>query len=735
MGESIGLVGSTPALGNWDVTRCIRLQTTGDRYPLWWTSATIDLSGDATPPQQVEYQYIRLDATGTAQWEQSGANRWLAIAPELRSQAILVDDGAFGYVQPYPFGYVESAAVPPLAAAATGLKIVVIGSSVAAGHKAWLLQGWAELLGTTLQQKYDHCLINLSEVGANISRTIARFAEVAAQQPDVVIIALSLGNEGLAHCAPNDRYIIQRRFESGLQQLINLTRALGALPVLGGVYPHDHYEAEHYALLQATQQRLSSWGVPVLNWLAAVDDGRGRWKPGITFDPAHPNTIGHRLMCAAIDPNLFALDRPTVAYETWKFQQARAVNVYEDAAGFQVTADLTTSQLHINNRSPHCYTIAAYWQELQTALQAAALPAGIYLAQDLSTPALPYFTVCPDGTIATMLDIPAGVDITYSAATNLFAPNHAAQVIFYDGQLGILRADEQHLWVINESEHEFNLHPMWQTARSALKAMPPGVYADPLHPDTPFRTLMIDADGLASRVKAPARSAVLFRYQCPLHEISRVAIIPLGDRCAARMMLYKLEFDGPAFPFDLTRTTQIGDIADIVTSRFYDMWNPDLLHYDLEAGRIYHGKWSGLSFAHEVEPTDDPVNDMSPVYARMRSRYSARAQRFWYALKHCDQALFVRTGVADRGGVLDLLHKLAAQCSDKPFQLLLLSPQDGTEFADLPQVSHYNVEFNPDGMYADEGHWLYCTDIMRRILNDLGISSKNLFWCPPQPPR
>ena len=41
-----------------------------------------------------------------------------------------------------------------------GLKIVVIGSSVALGHKAWLLNGWSWLLGQTLQPS-GHQLVNV----------------------------------------------------------------------------------------------------------------------------------------------------------------------------------------------------------------------------------------------------------------------------------------------------------------------------------------------------------------------------------------------------------------------------------------------------------------------------------------------------------------------------------------------------------------------------------------------
>ncbi|MHC5599412.1 MAG: DUF1796 family putative cysteine peptidase [Nostoc sp.] len=736
-GESIVIVGSTPELGMWDITKCVHLHTSGDRYPLWWTDIDLE-SGNS---QRVEYKYVRLDAKGNAQWESLlDTNRWIPIEPKNHSSTIIVDDGAFGYLQPYPFGYIEEPAVRiPLDEESQGLKIVVIGSSVALGHKAWFLKGWVWLLAQALQQKYGHKLVNVSEVGANVSRTIARFASVVTpEQPDIVIIALSLGNEGLAYCRPHERRGVQRRFESGLQQLVKMTRDIGAIPILGGVYPNGDYSQEHYSLIRDTHNRMLSWRVPVLDWLAGVDDGQGRWKAGISFDPAHPNTFGHSLMYHQIDQHLFDIDKDKLAKEKQRFRQPNEFSIYFDNAGFHVSVCIQEKRLRIVNTSQYSYTIAPHWQELQTALQSkAGLIPGIYIAKDIEPGAVPFFAV-EDGAIATTINIPPGANLEYNAPFNLFSPNN---VLFYDGHLGILQEDERHLWVINESDNEYNIQPMWTEVCNALKAMPSGVYEDPLHADAPFRTMIIGKDGLESRVKAPPKSAVLFQYKCKLSDISRVAILPLGDRCAIRMMLYKMEYDGPAFPFDLTRTTNIGDIADAIENGFDDMWNPAFLHYSPDEERIFHSKWSGLSFAHEVEETDDPTNDMFPVYERMRVRYTARSQRFWYALRHCDKVLFVRTGVSDayggklRGGVIDLVNKLEKQCQGKPFHLLLLSPQSDDEFLDLPNVLHYNVEFNPDRMYDDLGHWMYCTEVMQGILESIGVSSKNLFWCPPKIPK
>jgi lysophospholipase L1-like esterase len=746
-GESIGLVGSTPELGLWDVTKCIHLRTSSDspsakfhqRYPLWWTDAEIDIpsSLESIEGQSIEYKYVRFGANGSVEWEAWGQNRWIPIDPDHRSKTIVIDDGAFGYVQPYPFGYIEGSTTPtPPDKKPEGLKIVVVGSSVAEGYKAWMLKGWTQLLAEDLHQRYGHQLVNVSELGANVSRTIDRFpAVVAPQQPDIVIIALSLGNEGLAHCLPHERRAAQRRFESGLQQLVKMTRELGALPILGGVYPHGDYSPEHYWLLRDTHKRMLSWGVPVLDWLAAVDNGQGRWQEGVSFDPAHPNTRGHRRMYEAIDLNLFQIDKDQLTTQRQRFQQPQEIPVYVEKTGFQVFACPQEKRLHITNSSPHRYTIAPYCQELQTALQRhAGLIPGIYIAENPQPGTLPYLAVTEEKTIETLVDIPPDTDLEYSSAFDLFSPNNS-QVLFYDGNLGILKLDEQHLWILNESDCEFNVHPMWKEIRNILKAMPGGVYEDPLNPDTPFRTLMIGKDGLESRVKVPPKSAILFRYQCQLSDISRIAIVPLGARCAARMLLYKMEYDGPAFPFDLTRTTNVGDVADMIAHGFEDMWNPDLLHYNAMEKRIYHSKWSGLSFAHEVEDSDDPIYNMSPIHERMRSRYQARSDRFWYTLRHSDKLLFIRNGFCDRPSVIDLMEKLAIKCAGKPFRLLLISPQPSEEYADLPNVIHYEMDFNPDRMYADSEHWMECAKVMYDIIESLGVSSKNLFWCPPNPPR
>ena len=750
-GEMIAIVGSIPQLGAWDVKQYLPLSTSGDRYPIWSVDLAIDPSIFRNSQDRIEYKYVRIAAHGKVQWEsERDENRWVPIELEhidSINSTVIVDDGSFGYIHPYPYGYLEQGyfekaiasnpdiSNPEVSNTPSGIKVLVIGSSVAMGCSAWLLKGWASHLEQALQEKYGHQLINRSQLGANVSSTISRFAAVVVpEKPDVVIIALSLGNESLAYSRPHDRRAVQRRFESGLLQLIKMTQDLGAIPIIGGLYPNGDYNPEHNWLLRDTHHRMRSWGVPILDWLDVLDNGYGGWKTDISLDVSHPNTAGHRLMFEAIDLDLFNINRDrrrsdqSAAFQSRKIEE---VSVYEDKYGFKIFACPEAQTLRIINQSEHSYNITPTWSELQAALKRKSeLISGTYISKNDELGSLPLLTVGINGSIENTVTIPAGVDLQYCSALKFFAPQNS-EILYYDGYLGILKEDDRTIRIINESNEAYNIHPMWKEIRAALAAMPAAVYHDPANLDIPFRTMIIGGRGLESRVKAPAKSTLLLKYKCNLSELHRIAILPLGDRCAARMLLYKMEYDGPAFPFDLARSTNLGDVTDLVINDFQDMWNPAYLNYHPTDNRIYHSKWSGLSFGHEVEDSDDPINNMQPIHERMRVRYSARAKRFLYTLKHSDEILFIRTGVTNRDYVLDLIDKLTIKCEGKPFRVLLISKQTSDEFADIPHLLHYDLHFSPDWMYDSLDYWMECTQKMKEILESLGISSQNLFWCPP----
>jgi len=259
VGEAIAVIGSLPELGEWQVNRSILLQTDNQRYPQWWTEIAIDHS--QIKNSKIEYKYLRIKANGAIQWERGSKNRWIPNQSEVGK--IIIDDGWFDCIPSYPYGYLES---PPLQEVSTseGKKILVLGSSVALGCSAWLLRGWSWYLQQELKQRYGYQLINRSIIGANVNTIIARFNElVGKDKPWAIIIALSLGNEGFAYCAPQERKNLQQHFENGLKQLIKMITDMGAYPILGGVYPHGEYQLEHYLMLEETRKNMLSWGVPV----------------------------------------------------------------------------------------------------------------------------------------------------------------------------------------------------------------------------------------------------------------------------------------------------------------------------------------------------------------------------------------------------------------------------------------------------------------------------------------
>ncbi|KAJ8904038.1 hypothetical protein NDN08_000568 [Rhodosorus marinus] len=186
------------------------------------------------------------------------------------------------------------------------LTICILGSSVARGFWASNCLGWSAMLKDALKNQFGHNTVNMSVPGADVVATLKAFDDLVPRlKPDIVIISLSLGNEGMFLCPPSQRKQVQVRFENGIRQLIAKTIDVGARPVLGGVYPNGDSVPQTYELLKETNRNLINLGFPMLNWLGALDDGNGRWKSKLWADPSHPNTEGQRVMFECIDLDIF----------------------------------------------------------------------------------------------------------------------------------------------------------------------------------------------------------------------------------------------------------------------------------------------------------------------------------------------------------------------------------------------------------------------------------------------
>lgn len=405
-GEEVCVVGSAPCLGSWDVSRAVPLKA--DYYPVWKTAA-VDVSGAAP---RLEYKYVKRSHGGSAQWE-GGQNRWVPVDADA---ALTVHDGSFGAIQPEPFSFYEYDDRPKLHDAAPGQRrVVVIGSSVAEGFNSWRKRGWAWRLGQALAEAFGYELINVSQSGANTQATKERFEQaVCPWKPDIVVVGLSLGNEGLAHCPPDQRRAAQYRFEQGVLDLLRMVAGIGAVPMLGGVYPNNDFDAETYHMLKETARTMATWGVPIFDWLSALDDGQGRWRAGLYFDHAHPNSQGHQRMFESIDLSLFdpavqklldlpeemrrrdslskfdAIQRKTshssleVLAQVAEAEEAEAgaeiVPAFDDGRGFSIV--LCRGAMSVRNKTKHEYTISADWAKLCDALAAKGLAPGTYVSEE-----------------------------------------------------------------------------------------------------------------------------------------------------------------------------------------------------------------------------------------------------------------------------------------------------------------------------------------------------------------
>jgi len=746
-GDELVLVGESAALGDWDPrAKGVRLSTTPAEYPVWSTAPLKCSVG----PSPLEYKYVRLLADGGTEWEVNGENRKLLAnmsresAKDVKSaQDFVVDDGRFGQVPVEMCGYPASTKLGEallMGRAASGPQLLILGDEVAAGSGAWCLGGWSKKLVADLHGRFGYgCCARVGR-DMDVYRAEKDFEEIVASsapKPLVVLVAFSAGLAHVSSCPDWDREPSCTAFLQALEGLVGKIFASGAYPVIAGLCPHGDCGAEHAGIWRQMQDRIWALGVPVLDWLHALvaSPQESAWAPGLCHDAVRPNGSGHQKMFACVDASVFdpATVRAVLARRDAELEQEKVC--FSDGNGFQVACAAGKGDLVISNSTQNDYELNGGWGQLQDALAAArcespwCLQRGLYISYDQEGICA---AVALDGAgrvaSAEPVAVPAGRTLVLQSSAS-FVRSSSVKLIFAAGPLTILTcAVTGALLVLNEATFEYNVHPMWNEARLATRKLPEGIYED--GSGKPFRAAVISLHGLQSRIKVPGGALLRLARTGPLSSVERVALLPLGDRCSIRMLLHKIELDGPCYPFDLTRTTSLADVADMVGSGFEEMWREELLQYDHDAGRVFHKKWGGLSFAHEVDDGDDPVNNFRVIAARMAKRYAGRSERFDFAIKHADRAMFIRTGCASRGEVENMLQRLHGRYPGLKATFLLISDQPSHEFQGIPGMTHICEAFDPDRMYEDMSYWINSAHRFRGILEGFGITARTLYWCP-----
>ncbi len=181
-------------------------------------------------------------------------------------------------------------------------RICFFGSSVCRGVGADSLHGYAWQYAQMLPKGWS--TVNLSVDGNDTYDLFARFdRDLLTDDSRFVVLGLSLGNEGLHETG--EAAVLS--YKENLQTLARKISELGRIPVVAGSYVRADFNPVDYEDLLNTNLEMMQWNLPTIAFLGALDDGNGRWAQGFwnESDMWHPNTAGHRELCAAIPPTFF----------------------------------------------------------------------------------------------------------------------------------------------------------------------------------------------------------------------------------------------------------------------------------------------------------------------------------------------------------------------------------------------------------------------------------------------
>lgn len=187
-------------------------------------------------------------------------------------------------------------------------RLVIIGSSLAAGWvTSWkeyhdLKNGFAQRLARHLEEKGIEVII-AAEPGDTTRDAIKRLdRDLLSLQPDMALIVLSLGNEGLAENAIG----AVENYKKGLLEIIDRLKKARIRPILGSCYASNLYSPQQYRVVQETNLWMNCLGLPLINFLGGLDNGSGHIPADLAYDHSHPLNRGHEELFYAISPSLFS---------------------------------------------------------------------------------------------------------------------------------------------------------------------------------------------------------------------------------------------------------------------------------------------------------------------------------------------------------------------------------------------------------------------------------------------
>ena len=272
------------------------------------TNLVFDADGLPVYDRSLSFSFTREGSWYPAFERIAGTRRSIALATAGETEVVRINPGEYDVtldLRSFDFDITHSGELDPY-------RITVMGSSVPWGQGATDKYGYIWQLGAILetQSQLPWYISNLSVPGDETTKLSNRFDEQTVDGGKTLIIALSLGNEGLASASTEDaRRALYERWENRVylddDSFVKTALKEGKQVIVTGNYAKGTYTDAHYSWIRKINLDIQQWDVPSVNLMGAIDAGNGKWMEGYYADASHPNDAGHREMALTVVPSLF----------------------------------------------------------------------------------------------------------------------------------------------------------------------------------------------------------------------------------------------------------------------------------------------------------------------------------------------------------------------------------------------------------------------------------------------
>ena len=272
------------------------------------TGLVFDADGFPKYDRTLSFSFVRKGAWSPAFGQVPGTRREIEwTRSTVQTQEIILNPGCYDIsldLRSYCFSISHSGELD-------ANRITVMGSSVPYGQGATDRYGYIQRFGDILksQSAYPWYISNLSVPGDQTTKLGVRFDEQTVDGGKTLVIALSLGNEGLASASTEEaRRALYEQWTGRVylndDSFVKTALAEGKNVIVTGNYAKGNYTTDHYAWIRKINLDIHQWDLPSVNLMGTIDNGAGKWTEGYYADKSHPNDDGHTEMSYAWVPSL-----------------------------------------------------------------------------------------------------------------------------------------------------------------------------------------------------------------------------------------------------------------------------------------------------------------------------------------------------------------------------------------------------------------------------------------------